>query len=96
MLLYFSIKSNSNFAAEDAEVKLSFTPAVAELVINPSSTLIARIDPKATSGPISTSSPMSTGPAAYGAIVGEHLIQIVLSIEGYVVDTATAAIEVRG
>ena len=89
-LLYFNVKSNSNFAAEDVEIKLSLTPTVANLVVNPSSILIGHINPQATSEQI------STAVAAYSAQAGEHPIKIELSVDDYVIDTASTAIEVRG
>jgi len=89
-LLYFNIKSNTDFAAEGVNVKLALTPTVDDLVVNPSSMEVAKIGPKATSEQI------SVAVAAYGAQVGNHPLQIELSLNGYVIDTASTAIEVRG
>jgi hypothetical protein len=88
-MLYFNIKSNTNFAAEDVTVKLTLLPSVANMVVNPSDTEVSIISPKATSEQI------AIAVASMGASIGNHPLQIKLSSDDYEITTAAISIEVR-
>jgi hypothetical protein len=88
--LYFNIKSNTNFAAEGINVKLTLTPTVANLVVHPSNMEATVIGPKATSEQI------SIYVASMSAPIGNHPLQIELLSDDYVIASTSTSIEVRG
>jgi hypothetical protein len=88
--LYFTIKSNTDFAAENIDFKLTLQPTVANLAVSPSSGQVGIINPKTSTEPI------HIAVASYSAQAGAHPLQIKLLQGDYEIATAMTTVNVAG
>jgi hypothetical protein len=89
-LFYFTIKSNTDFATENIDYKLTLQPTVANLAVSPSSGQVGVINPKTSTEPI------RTAVASYSAQAGAHPLQIKLLQGEYEIATAMTTVNVAG